>query len=102
MMPDFSTPTHKQDVTRGHFNQNLRGLNSEFSFSLTSCHVKVKEPSLPLNLPKAGGGIVGFIRFPRVLALCEMQSVSSRIWTRVAGSISTDDNHGHLHEIAIV
>ena len=25
--------------------------------------------------------------------LCEMQSVSARIWTRVAVSISYDDNH---------
>ena len=25
--------------------------------------------------------------------LCEMQSVSSRIWTRVAVFISSDDNH---------
>ena len=33
------------------------------------------------------------IPFPRVLVLCEMQSVSSRIWTRVAGSISYDVNH---------
>ena len=29
----------------------------------------------------------------RVLLLCEMQSVSSRIWTSVVGSISYDDNH---------
>ena len=28
-----------------------------------------------------------------VLVLCEMQSFSSRIWTRVAVSISYDDNH---------
>ena len=28
-----------------------------------------------------------------VLVLCEMQSVTSRIWTRVAVSISYDDNH---------
>ena len=28
-----------------------------------------------------------------VLVLYEMQSVSSRIWTRVAVSISYDDNH---------
>ena len=28
-----------------------------------------------------------------VLVLCEMQSASSRIWTRVAVSISYDDNH---------
>ena len=25
-----------------------------------------------------------------------MQSISSRIWTRVAVSISYDDHHGHL------
>ena len=37
--------------------------------------------------------MVGFIPFPRVLVLCEMQSFSSRIWTRVAVSISYDDNH---------
>ena len=37
--------------------------------------------------------IIGFIPFPRVLVLCEMQSVSSRIWTRVAVSISCEDNH---------
>ena len=28
-----------------------------------------------------------------VLMQCEMQPVSSRIWTRVAVSISYDDNH---------
>ena len=28
-----------------------------------------------------------------VLVLCEMQSVSPRVWTRVAVSISYDDNH---------
>ena len=35
----------------------------------------------------------GFIPFPRVLVLCEIQPVSSKIWTRVAVSISYDDNH---------
>ena len=33
------------------------------------------------------------VPFPSVLVLCEMQSVSSRIWTRVAVSTSYDDNH---------
>ena len=33
-----------------------------------------------------------FIPSPRVLVICEMQSVSSRIWTRVAVFISYDDN----------
>ena len=36
--------------------------------------------------------MIGFIPFPRVLVLCEMQSVSSRIWTRVAVFISYEDN----------
>ena len=37
--------------------------------------------------------------------LCEMQSVSSRIWTRVAESISCEDNHyttGHFIHIWFV
>ena len=52
-----------------------------------------EEPSLPYYLPLAGGRIIGFIPFPGVLVLCEMQSVSSRIWIRVAVFISYDDNH---------
>ena len=52
-----------------------------------------EEPSLSYYLLIAGGRIFGFIPFPRVLVQCEMQSFSSRIWTRVAVSISYDDNH---------
>ena len=51
-----------------------------------------EEPSLSYYLPIAGGRIIGFIPFPRVLVLCEMQSVSSRIWTRIAVLISYGDN----------
>ena len=51
-----------------------------------------EEPSLSHYLPIAGGRIIGFIPFPRVLVLCEMQSVSSRIWTRIAVFISYGDN----------
>ena len=58
-----------------------------------SCLTEVEETSLPYYLPIAGGRIIGFIPFPGVLVLCEMQSVSSMIWTRVAVSISYDDNH---------
>ena len=79
--------------TRSIFKWSLTGLNSEFSFSYTSCLTKAEDPSLSYYLPIAGGRIIGFIPFPRVLVLCEMQSVSSRIWTRVAVSISYDDNH---------
>ena len=52
-----------------------------------------EETSLSYYLPIGGGRIIEFIPFPRVLVLCEMQSVSSRIWTRVAVSISYDDNY---------
>ena len=48
-----------------------------------------EEPSVSYYLPIAGGRIIGF---PRVLVLCEMQSVSSRIWTRIAVFISYGDN----------
>ena len=75
------------------FKRSLTGLNSEFSFSWTSFLTKAEEPRLSYYLPIAGGRIIGFIPFPRVLVLCEMQSVRSRIWTRVAVSISCDDNH---------
>ena len=77
--------------TRSIFKRSLTGLNSEFSFSY-SCLTKAEEPSLPYYLPIAGGRIIGFIPFPRVLVLCEIQSVSSRIWTRITVSISYDDN----------
>ena len=73
------TPPLGQDMTRSVFKRSLTGFNSEFSFSLTSCLTKAEEPSLSYYLPIAGGRIIGFIPFPRVLVLCEMQSVSSRI-----------------------
>ena len=89
-------PTHPlgQDMTRGEFfKRSLTGLNSEFSFSKTICLTKAEEPSLSYYLPITGGRIIWFIPFPKILVLCKMQSVSSRIWTRVAVSISYDDNH---------
>ena len=47
---------------------SANGCNSKFFFSLTSCHTKVKEISLPYCLRIAGGRIVGSICFQRVLA----------------------------------
>ena len=70
-----------------------------FELFLTSTEIpylfvtKAEELSLSYYLPIAGGRITGFIPFPRVLVLCEMQSASSRIWARVAVSISYDDNN---------
>ena len=81
-------------MTQGQFfKRSLTGLNSEFSLSKTSFLTKTEEPSLPYYLSIAGGRIIGFIPFPTVLVLCEMLSVLSRNWTRIAVSISCDDNH---------
>ena len=72
----YPTPLLGQDMTQGEFfKRSLTDLNSEFSFSYTSCLTKAVEPSLPYYLPIAGGRIIGFIPSPRVLVLCEMQSV---------------------------
>ena len=94
MLSYLPTPPPGQDRTQGQFfKRSLTGLNSEFSFSYTICLTKAEEPSLPYYLSIAGGRIIGFIPSLRVLVLCEMQSVSSRIWTGVAVSISNDNNH---------
>ena len=90
----FTNPSTRAGYnTRSIFWVELTGFNSVFSFSKTSCLTKAEEPSLPYYLPIVGGRIIGFIPFPRVLVLCEMQSVSSRIWTHITMSISYNDNH---------
>ena len=90
----FTNPSARAGYdTRSIFKRSFTGLNSEFSFSSTSCPTKAKELSLSYYLPIARGRIIGVIPFPSVLVLCEMQSVSSRIWTRVAVFISYDDKN---------
>ena len=71
-----------------HSSSGLQLVWIQFSFSNISCHTKVKELSLSY-LPITEGRIVGFISFPRVLATCEMQKISFRIWTLVAKSTTT-------------
>ena len=76
----YPTPPYVKDVTQGQFLSGvLTGLNSEYSFSLTGCLTKAKKPSLPYNQPITGERIIGFILFPRVLVLCEMQSELMRV-----------------------
>ena len=69
----FTNPSARAGYdTKSIFKRSLTGLNSEFSFSETSCLTKAEEHSLSYYLPIAGGRIFGFIPFPRVLVLCEM------------------------------
>ena len=50
----FTNPSARAGYdTRSIFKRSLTGLNSEFSFSLTSCLTKVEEPSLSYYLPIA-------------------------------------------------
>ena len=79
--------------TSSIFKGDLTGLNSEFSFSSTGCHMKVKKPCLPNYLPIVWGRVAGFMPFPGVIALYEMQTGSSRIWTRVTVFIYSDNNY---------
>ena len=78
------TPSHERIVTQGQFLHGLRLVWIQ-SFLLLDW--------LLHYLPKAEERTVKFTSFPRVLALCEIQMVSSRIWTPVTDSISYDDNH---------
>ena len=73
--PYVPTPPLGQDMTQGQFLNSLIGLNSE----LSSCLTKAEERSLPYYLPIGGGRIIGFIPFPRILVLCEMQLAWSTI-----------------------
>ena len=87
-------PLHSSRIWhKVNFKRSLTGLNSEFSYSWNSCLTTAEEPSLPYYSPIGRRRIIGFLPFPRVLVLCEMQSVSSRIWTRIAVFISCHDNH---------
>ena len=60
----FTNPSTRAGYdTRSIFKRSLTGLNSEFSFSLTSCLTKDEERCLSYYLPIAGGRIIGFIPF---------------------------------------
>ena len=64
----FTNPSARAGYdTRSLFKLSLTGLNSEYSFSYTSCLTKAEEPTLSYYLTIAGGRIIGFIPFPRVL-----------------------------------
>ena len=80
--------------TRSFLKRGTEDLNSEFSFSLTGCRNKAKEPSLPHHLPVAGGvrRRDGFMSIPRALTQSETQKVLFSTWTIATDSIFHDDN----------
>ena len=90
----YPTPPHEQEAMQGQF---LSGFSQvwiqSFPFFKTNFHTKIKDPSFPYYLPIARGGTVGFILFPRISILCEIQTALFSIWTLVLMSISYNDNH---------
>ena len=76
--------TTLRTVTRSIFKRSLKFWDSVFSF-LIGCLTKAEEPSLPYYFTHSRRRVREFIPFSRVLALCEIQSNLSRIWTRVTG-----------------
>ena len=77
---------------RSIFKWSLTDLNSDFP-SPRFVPLPRQKKSVFFTIYHAGVRIIGFIPFPKVLMLCEMQSTSSRIGTRLALSISFDYNH---------
>ena len=67
---------------------NKINFKAEFSFSYIGCHTNVKEQSLLHYLLIVWKRTVGSTPFQRILALCEMQTVSSTIWTQFTVSIT--------------
>ena len=59
--------------------RSLIDLNSEFPSPRLVVIPRLNTPLAPTILPIAGARIVGFMPFPRVLALCEMQITSPKI-----------------------
>ena len=60
---------------------------------MTDCWTQADELCRPYYFPIVGGKIIGFILFPGILVLCEIQTTLSWFWTRIAESISYDSNH---------
>ena len=76
--------------TRSIFKWSLTGLNSEFSFSQTSCLIKAEEPSLPYYLPIAGGRIFWFIPLQKHYKRLKNRWVRLEIWvknTNIGGKV---------------
>ena len=100
---------HGQEATQGNFKWSTADLNSEFSIPKTvGCRTKTNGSVYPTIYPYHGAEqmirflffncistferIDEFMPFPKALAENEMQTVSSRSWTRLPESISHIDN----------
>ena len=85
-------PTPSQDQKATHevnFKRDLIRLNLGFSFSLISCHTKVKEPCPTQTVCLlTEGEVLVFIPFLEIFTICYMLTVSSSIWSSLSLSLS--------------
>ena len=88
--------------TRSIFKWNKAGLNLEFSFLLTDCLAKAKEPSLSYYLSLVVEKRDRFMSFLRALAWREKQTASLKIWTLHTKFISYNDNNHATHAFDIL
>ena len=82
--------------TRSIFKWSKTDFNSEFFYSLTGCHNKIKEPSLLFYRAISERGTLGCILFPSEINLRQIQTVLSRIWIWITMSISYDNNYSAM------
>ena len=85
------TPPHEHYVTQGQFFKWT--LTQSFPSPRPVAIARLKRQSALLFLPMTSNRIGGFIPFLSVIELYEMQTASSRSWTRVSVSISYDNFH---------
>ena len=87
--PDFLPQTGSN--AKSVFKESTTVLNSKFLFFLTSRHNKIEEMSLPCCVRIVGGENYWIHTFSRILVWLEIQTASSKIWTCVTRSISSDN-----------
>ena len=93
---NLPTSVLELDVTPGQFLEDFNKIHFRvFSFPRLVAIPRLKSlgcTSIHSQLG-GGGGIIGSIPFPMVLALCEIRTASSRILKSATMSISNDDNY---------
>ena len=78
--------------TRSTFVCNTDGLNLEFSFSQAGCLTNTKEPSLSYYLSIPEGE-----ELDSCLSQIHLQTISSKIWTKVTDFVTDGDNRLAKH-----
>ena len=94
----ITPPTLAECDTRSIFKQSTVSLNSNFPSNFTPVAAPKQKNSLLYYLLTAGGEEeVDFWHSQGYLSENKMQTTSSKVWTRVTETISSDDNRYAMH-----